>query len=73
MNITRSIVKNPNHAIDRKLRAVAELSIKPAVGAMSCLAFYVGKPDEREPLHELPLPHSSLLMWKLRCYLIIPC
>jgi hypothetical protein len=22
---------------------------------MSCLASYVGKPDEREPLHELPL------------------
>jgi hypothetical protein len=23
---------------------------------MSCRAFYVGKPDERAPLHELPLP-----------------
>jgi hypothetical protein len=30
--------------------------MKPLVGVMSCLAFYVGKPDEREPLHELPLP-----------------
>jgi hypothetical protein len=35
--------------------------MKPSVGVMSCLAFRVGEPDGREPLHELPLPRVSYL------------